>query len=91
MGPANEQEYIMTKSIPTNHNFAVTYVGAPYGSNEGGLLEFTAETEQGATQWLRNHYGSSPKGLDMRIIDLDFNEYSRYQPMTPREYYNNVH
>jgi len=75
------------KVIPEDHKFAAVYVGAPYGLNDGGQLEFTTETEKGAEQWIKIHFGSSPKGFDMRVIDLDFAGYERYAPMTPRTYF----
>jgi len=71
----------------TQHKFAVVFAGAPYGANEGGQVEHTAKTEAAAANWLSCHFGNSPRGYDMRIVNLDDKSHPRYYPMTPREYF----
>lgn len=68
----------------STHTHALVYVGAPYGDNEGGNLEYSGTEDQCKMKMRRL---GPLLSLERRIVELDARDNYRYAPMSAREYF----
>lgn len=60
------------------------YIGAPYAASEGGHPVFFGSDNECQKKW--RQFGPLAS-RDHTVVDLDFRDYDRFTPMTPREYF----